>query len=49
MPWGVKLWKKIVRPLGVIAAAAAVIGVFGHYTAFGPKEVPEREEERTQP
>src|SRR6266849_2833370 len=40
VPWGVKLWKKIVRPLGVIAAAAAVIGVFGHYTAFGPKEVP---------
>ena len=40
VPWGVKLWKKIVRPLGAIAAAFAVIGVFAHYTQYGPKEVP---------
>jgi formate dehydrogenase iron-sulfur subunit len=40
VPWGVRLWKKIVRPLGAIAAAFAVIGVFAHYTQYGPKEVP---------
>jgi formate dehydrogenase iron-sulfur subunit len=40
VPWGVRLWKKVVRPLGAIAAAFAVIGVFAHYTQYGPKEVP---------
>jgi len=40
VPWGVKLWKKVMRPLGVLAAAAAVVGVFAHYTQYGPKEVP---------
>ena len=40
VPWGVRLWKQIVRPLGAIAAAFAVIGVFAHYTQYGPKEVP---------
>jgi len=39
VPWGVKFWKKIVRPLGVIAIFGAVIGAFAHYTKFGPKEV----------
>ncbi len=40
VPWGVRLWKQVVRPLGAIAAAFAVIGVFAHYTQYGPKEVP---------
>ena len=39
VPWGMKFWKKIVRPLGVIAIFGAVIGAFAHYTKFGPKEV----------
>ncbi len=39
VPWGVKLWKKVVRPLGVIAVFGAVIGAFGHYMNHGRKGV----------
>jgi formate dehydrogenase beta subunit len=39
VPWGVKLWKKVLRPLGVAAIFGAVIGAFAHYTKYGPKEV----------
>ena len=38
-PWGVKFWKKVLRPLGVLAIFGAVIGAFAHYTKYGPKEV----------
>jgi formate dehydrogenase iron-sulfur subunit len=38
--WGVKLWKKIVRPVGVLASFLTVFAVFGHYTKYGPKEPP---------
>jgi formate dehydrogenase iron-sulfur subunit len=41
VPWGVRAWKNIVRPFGVFAAFAAVIGAFIHYAAYGPKEPPE--------
>jgi formate dehydrogenase iron-sulfur subunit len=37
---GVRLWKSIVRPLGVFAGLATVLSLFGHYTKYGPKEVP---------
>ncbi|HYB52253.1 MAG TPA: formate dehydrogenase subunit beta [Thermoanaerobaculia bacterium] len=39
VPWGVKLWKKVLRPLGAIAIFGAVIGAFTHYTKYGRKEV----------
>ena len=39
VPWGVKLWKKVVRPLGGIAIIGAVIGAFGHYMNHGRKGV----------
>ena len=39
--WGVKLWKSVVRPVGVIAAFATVLGFFVHYAQFGPKLPPE--------
>jgi formate dehydrogenase beta subunit len=39
VPWGVKLWKKVVRPLGAIAIFGAVIGAFGHYMNHGRKGV----------
>jgi formate dehydrogenase iron-sulfur subunit len=39
VPWGVKFWKKILRPLGVVAIFGAVVGAFAHYTKYGPKEV----------
>jgi formate dehydrogenase iron-sulfur subunit len=38
VPWGVKFWKKIVRPLGVLAIFGAIAGAFAHYTKYGPKE-----------
>ena len=41
VPWGVRLWKQIVRPAGVFIAFAAVLGTFLHYGRFGPKEPPE--------
>ena len=39
VPWGVKFWKKILRPLGMVAIFGAVVGAFAHYTKYGPKEV----------
>src|SRR5690349_4692407 len=38
VPTGVKLWKNVLRPVGVIAFAAAFFGMVGHYLAFGPKK-----------
>jgi len=39
VPWGVKLWKKVLRPIGGLAILGAVLGAFAHYTRFGPKKV----------
>ena len=39
VPWGVKFWKNVLRPLGAVAIFGAVIGAFAHYTKFGPKKV----------
>ena len=41
VPWLVRTWKSILRPVGVLAAFATILGVFGHYTKYGPKEPPE--------
>ncbi|HEX9162285.1 MAG TPA: formate dehydrogenase N subunit beta transmembrane domain-containing protein, partial [Thermoanaerobaculia bacterium] len=38
VPWGVRLWKQVVRPLGILAAFVVVLGTFTHYTKYGPKE-----------
>ena len=37
VPILVKVWKRILRPLGGIAILGAVFGVFGHYMRHGPK------------
>src|ERR1051326_7754317 len=39
VPIGVRMWKQILRPVGVIAAFLSIFAVFGHYTKYGPKEV----------
>jgi formate dehydrogenase beta subunit len=39
VPLGVRFWKNVVRPLGLIAIVGAVVGAFGHYFNFGKKEV----------
>jgi formate dehydrogenase iron-sulfur subunit len=41
VPWGVWLWKKFLRPLGIVAAFVAVLGSFAHYTTYGPKVPPD--------
>ncbi|HWZ85259.1 MAG TPA: formate dehydrogenase subunit beta [Thermoanaerobaculia bacterium] len=39
VPLLVKLWKSVLRPIGVVALFGAVVGAFSHYTKFGRKEV----------
>lgn len=38
VPLGVKLWKNILRPIGLIAIFGALIGTVGHYFTYGKKE-----------
>jgi formate dehydrogenase beta subunit len=45
VPLTVRLWKNVLRPLGVVAMAGAVIGAFTHYARFGRKEPREQDEE----
>jgi formate dehydrogenase iron-sulfur subunit len=40
VPLLVRLWKSVLRPVGVLAAFGAVIGTFLHYTKYGPSEPP---------
>ena len=37
VPLAVQLWKKILRPLGLLAIVGAVIGAFGHHLYHGNK------------
>jgi len=38
VPTGVRFWKNVLRPVGVITFAAAFFAMVGHYLAFGPKK-----------
>jgi len=38
VPLGVRFWKSVLRPLGVMAIFGAVLGAIGHYMYQGPKE-----------
>jgi formate dehydrogenase iron-sulfur subunit len=40
VPVLVRLWKSVIRPIGVLAALATAIGTFAHYTKYGPIEPP---------
>jgi formate dehydrogenase beta subunit len=46
VPLTVGLWKNVLRPLGMLAIAATVVGAFFHFTRFGRKEAPHAEGER---
>jgi formate dehydrogenase iron-sulfur subunit len=35
--WGVKLWKKVIRPLGFLGIVGAIVGAFGHHLYHGAK------------
>jgi formate dehydrogenase beta subunit len=41
VPRSVRLWKNVLRPLGMLAILGAVVGAFAHYTRFGRKAPPE--------
>ena len=41
----VRLWKSVIRPLGVIAALGALVATVGHYTKYGPKQPAESDVE----
>jgi formate dehydrogenase iron-sulfur subunit len=47
VPILVKLWKNILRPIGVVAIFGAVLGAFTHYTKYGRKEVVGADAENT--
>jgi formate dehydrogenase iron-sulfur subunit len=38
VPLSVRLWKRVLRPLGVVAILGAVVGAVGHFMRFGPRE-----------
>jgi formate dehydrogenase iron-sulfur subunit len=40
VPLLVRLWKSVLRPVGVLAAFVTVIGTFTHFTKYGPVEPP---------
>ena len=38
VPIGVRFWKSVLRPLGMVAVFGAVLGAIGHFMYQGPKE-----------
>ncbi len=46
VPLSVRLWKEPLKWIGNLAMVLGLVGLFGHYLRFGPKE---REEEKTTP
>jgi formate dehydrogenase beta subunit len=40
VPHTVRIWKRFLRPLGMLAIFGAVVGAVGHYIRFGPKAPP---------
>jgi formate dehydrogenase iron-sulfur subunit len=47
IPLSVRVWKSVLRPLGVVAMFGAVLGAIGHFMYQGPKEPPETDGEPT--
>jgi len=43
VPLTVGITKSLLRPIGLVAMFGAVVGSFGHFLGYGPKEVPEAE------
>ena len=49
VPVGVRFWKSVLRPLGVVAMIGAVLGAVGHFMYQGPKEPRARDGEPPPP
>src|SRR6266540_2303397 len=47
VPLTVRIWKSVLRPLGIFAIFGSVIGAFAHFMTEGPKEV--KDEGRRSP
>jgi formate dehydrogenase iron-sulfur subunit len=45
VPWTVRIWKSVLRPLGIFAIVGSVIGAFAHFMTEGPREVKEADKE----
>ena len=45
VPLMVRVWKSVLRPLGMFAIFGSVIAAFAHFMTEGPKEVKEGEGE----
>jgi formate dehydrogenase iron-sulfur subunit len=45
VPLAVRVWKSVLRPLGLFAIFGSVIAAFAHFMAEGPREVPDVEGE----
>jgi formate dehydrogenase beta subunit len=37
VPLAVRLWKRVLRPFGVLAILSTVLAALGHFMAYGPK------------
>ncbi len=46
VPTSVKFWKRVIKPVGFIAMAGAVVAAIGHYLSVGPREPHGDKEER---
>jgi hypothetical protein len=49
VPRSVLVWKKILRPLGMVAIGGAVLVAFTHYLRYGRKQPPEETEQARNP
>ena len=49
VPMSVRLAKNYLRPAGLLAMGAVVIGLVGHYLRFGPREPPKAPPPSTPP
>jgi formate dehydrogenase beta subunit len=36
VPWAVRLWKNVLRPLGAVAIFGSIVAAFGHFMTRGP-------------
>jgi formate dehydrogenase iron-sulfur subunit len=48
VPWTVRFTKRVLRPLGLVAMGATVLGLAAHYLKYGPRRAPE-DTSRTPP
>src|SRR5438132_292626 len=48
VPHSVLFWKNVLKPLGMIAIAATILGMFGHYMKYGRKQPDPQDDARKE-